>query len=69
MSNMENILESLFRTLEHADGRGVGLVLAAIGLAIWWVVKRIKKLTRPAAETSEPQPLEPERPRRRLPLR
>ena len=63
------MLESLFRTLEHADGRGVGLILFALGLSIWWVIKRIKKLAHPDPKTSDPQPIKLERPRRRLPLR
>lgn len=68
---MEDLINSLLKTLESASGRSIGMVLAVIGAIVWWVVHLIRKLGRKmrnAVSVSEP-PTGIQRPRKRLSLR
>ena len=70
---MEDLLNSLFRTLESSSGRSTGMMIAAIGLVIWWGVrsvrKGIQKVKGEVAVLAAEKAVEIERPRKRLPLR
>ncbi len=70
---MEDLLNSLFRTLESSSGRSTGMMIAAIGLMIWWGVrsvrKGIQKVKGEVAVVAAEKAVEIERPRKRLPLR
>ncbi|MCY3872187.1 MAG: hypothetical protein OXG87_21785 [Gemmatimonadetes bacterium] len=43
---MEDLINSLLKTLESASGRSIGMVLAVIGALIWWGVHLIRKIGR-----------------------
>ena len=43
---MEDLINSLLKSLESASGRSIGMVLAVIGALIWWGVHLIRKLGR-----------------------
>lgn len=69
---MENLIDSLMKSLENASGRSIGMVMAIVGIVVWWVVSRTKKAMR--VLSGERPPIEPEmvkieRPRRRLSLK
>lgn len=69
---MENLIDSLMRALENASGRSIGMVMALVGIVVWWVVSRIKKAMRVISgesATAEPETVTIERPRRRLSLK
>ncbi|MBT3606080.1 MAG: hypothetical protein HOE48_06345 [Candidatus Latescibacteria bacterium] len=69
---MENLIDSLIKSLENASGRSIGMVMAVIGIVVWWVVSQIKKSMRVLSGERAPQEsetVEIERPRRRLSLK
>ena len=70
---MEDLLNSLVRTLESSSGRSTGMMIAAIGLMVWWGVrsvrKGIQKVKGEVAVVEAEKAVEIERPRKRLPLR
>ena len=41
---MEDLINSLLKSLESASGRSIGMVLAVIGALIWWGIHLIRKL-------------------------
>jgi len=68
---VEDLINSLLKTLESASGRSIGMVLAVIGALIWWCVHLIRKLGRKMrndVSVSE-NPTGSQRPRKRLSLR
>ena len=68
---MEDLINSLLKSLESASGRSIGMVLAVIGAIIWWSVHLIRKLGRKMrndVSVSE-KPMDFQRPRKRLSLR
>ena len=69
---MENLIDSLMKSLENASGRSIGMVMAVIGVVVWWIVSRVKNAMRVlSGETvaGEADRVEIERPRRRLSLK
>ena len=68
---MEDLINSLLKSLESASGRSIGMVLAVIGALIWWGVHLIRKLGRKMRhDVSVPEnPTDIQRPRKRLSLR
>ncbi|MFT5367048.1 MAG: hypothetical protein ACI8V2_002006 [Candidatus Latescibacterota bacterium] len=69
---IENVIDSLVRALENASGRSIGMVMAVIGIAVWWVVSRVKKAMRMLSGEevlADSETVDIERPRRRLSLR
>ena len=68
---MEDLINSLLKSLESASGRSIGMVMAVIGALIWWGVHLIRKIgrkMRPDVSVSE-KPIDVQRPRKRLSLR
>ena len=68
---MEDLINSLLKSLESASGRSIGMVMAVIGALIWWGVHLIRKLGRKMrndVSVSE-NPTGFQRPRKRLSLR
>lgn len=68
---MEDLINSLLKSLESASGRSIGMVLAVIGAIIWWGVHLIRKLGRKMrndVSVSE-TPTGSQRPQKRLSLR
>jgi len=43
---VEDLINSLLKSLESASGRSIGMVLAVIGTLIWWGVHLIRKIGR-----------------------
>ena len=68
---MEDLINSLLKSLESASGRSIGMVLAVIGALIWWGVHLIRKIGRKMRNgVSVPEkPTGFQRPRKRLSLR
>ena len=68
---MEDLINSLLKSLESASGRSIGMVLAVIGAIIWWGIHLIRKLGRKMrndVSVSE-KPTGFQRPQKRLSLR
>ena len=68
---MEDLINSLLKSLESASGRSIGMVLAVIGALIWWAIHLIRKIGRKMrhdVSVSE-KPIDVQRPRKRLSLR
>ena len=68
---MEDLINSLLKSLESASGRSIGMVMAVIGAIIWWGVHLIRKAGRKMRHdvgVSE-KPIDVQRPRKRLSLR
>ncbi|MDE2800039.1 MAG: hypothetical protein OXI94_15360 [Gemmatimonadota bacterium] len=68
---MEDLINSLLKSLESASGRSIGMVMAVIGALIWWGVHLIRKIGRKMrndVSVSE-NPSGVQRPRKRLSLR
>ena len=69
---MEDLFESLLKTFGQGNPKGVGLVLAFLGLTVWGILRTVHRTVRKArgidanleTETSP----EEHRPRRRIPL-
>lgn len=70
---MEELINSLLRSLESASGRSIAMVMAVIGAIVWWVVhlirKGVRKVTGEVSEMVFEEPVGPQRPRKRLSLR
>lgn len=68
---MEDLINSLLKSLESASGRSIGMVMAVIGAIIWWGVHLIRKMGRKMRnDVGVPEePIGSERPRKRLSLR
>ncbi|MCE2431962.1 MAG: hypothetical protein J4F29_03400 [Candidatus Latescibacteria bacterium] len=68
---MEDLINSLLKSLESASGRSIGMVMAVIGALIWWGVHLIRKIGRKMHnDVSVPEkPIDVQRPRKRLSLR
>jgi hypothetical protein len=68
---VEDLINSLLKSLESASGRSIGMVMAVIGALIWWGVHLIRKIGRKMRDdvgVSE-KPSDLQRPRKRLSLR
>ena len=68
---MEDLINSLLKSLESASGRSIGMVMAVIGALIWWGVHLIRKIGRKMRNdvgVSE-KSTDVQRPRKRLSLR
>ena len=68
---MEDLINSLLKSLESASGRSIGMVMAVIGALIWWGVHLIRKIGRKMrndVSVSE-KSTDVQRPRKRLSLR
>ena len=68
---MEDLINSLLKSLESASGRSIGMVLAVIGAIIWWAVHLIRKLSRKMRNdvSASEKSSDSQRPRKRLSLR
>ena len=68
---MEDLINSLLKSLESASGRSIGMVMAVIGALIWWGVHLIRKIGRKMrndVSVSE-KSIDVQRPQKRLSLR
>ena len=70
---MEDLIQSLMKSLETSSGRSIGMAMAVVGGFIWWVVHVIRtgarKVTGTVVETVSEEPAGPREPRKRLSLR
>ena len=68
---MEDLINSLLKSLESASGRSIGMVMAVIGAIIWWGVHLIRKAGRKMRNdvSVSKKPTGVQRPRKRLSLR
>ena len=68
---MEDLINSLLKSLESASGRSIGMVMAVIGALIWWGVHLIRKIGRKMRnDVSVPEKsIDVQRPQKRLSLR
>ncbi len=68
---MEDLINSLLKSLESASGRSIGMVMAVIGAIIWWGVHLIRKAGRKMRNDVgvSKKPIDVQRPRKRLSLR
>ena len=68
---MEDLINSLLKSLESASGRSIGMVLAVIGAIVWWGIHLIRKIGRKMRNgvSMSENPTGIQRPRKRLPLR
>lgn len=69
---MEDLIQSLMKSLETSSGRSIGMVMAVIGGFIWWVVHVVRtgarKVTGAVVETMPEEPAVRTEPRKRLSL-
>lgn len=70
---MEDLINSLMRSLESSSGRSTGMVMAVVVGFIWWVVyvirKGAQKVMGEPVEAVVEEPIARTEPRKRLPLR